>query len=238
MENENANGACKQGIWTLWAQILCPEHIGWENIPSAPSNEEWQEWVTPAALKEGNAVTFCDSCGDVVQLNQSEAVEHTLVYELRAAGFDAFMAQTGGMNSACMVNIADETKTGDEIEGPAQMYICYDLFGGGESYVEVQSEEGLVADVDWSEMSFPDKESLMAWINDNAEKLAPLEPDARKTVDELIQGAKEKLSVLHLDGGESLDDLIKEAKEKTAERAPDPDKPPRSAAKQTPDVDR
>ena len=46
------------------------------------------------------------------------------------------------------------------------------------------------------------------------------------------------VSVLHLDGGESLDDLIKEAKEKTAERAPDPDKPPRSAAKQTPDVDR
>ena len=133
MENENANGACKQGIWTPWAQILCPEHIGWENIPSAPSNEEWQEWVTPAALKEGNAVTFCDSCGDVVQLNQSEAVEHTLVYELRAAGFDAFMAQTGGMNSACMVNIADETKTGDEIEGPAQMYICYDLFGAGSS---------------------------------------------------------------------------------------------------------
>ena len=87
-------------------------------------------------------------------------------------------------------------------------------------------------------MSFPDKESLMAWINDNAEKLAPLEPDARKTVDELIQEAKEKLSVLHLDGGESLDDLIKAAKEKAAERAPDPDKPPRSAAKQTPDVDR
>ena len=95
-----------------------------------------------------------------------------------------------------------------------------------------------MAETDWSEMSFPDKESLMTWVNDNSEKLAPLEPEEGKTVDELMKEAKEKLSVLHSEESKSLDDLIKEAKEKAAERTPDPDKPPRSATKQLPNVDR
>lgn len=237
MEHEN-NGTFKQGIWTPWARIVCPEHIGQENIPSAPSDEMWQQWITPAAVEEGNAVTFCDNCGTLVQLSQSEAVEHTLTYELRAMGFDAFMAQTGGMSSACMVNISDEAKTGDAIEGPDQMYICYDLFGDQSFYVEVQSEEGIVAETEWSEMSFPNKESLMTWINENSEKLAPLEPEEGKTKEELMKEAKDKLSLLHPENNKSIDDLIKEAKEKAAERTPDPDRPPHSASKQIPDVDR
>lgn len=53
-----------------------------------------------------------------------------------------------------------------------------------------------------------------------------------------MREAKEKLSVLHPEEKRSLDDLIKEAKEKAADRTPDPDKPPRSAGKQAPDVER
>lgn len=232
------NGGYKQALWTPWARVVCPEHIGRENIPSEPSDEKWQKWITPAPLEEGNAVTFCDNCGDPVQLEQNVAEEHTLAYELRAMGFDAFMAQTGGMNSACMVNISEEMKTGNEIEDPDQMYICCEPVGDKWFFVEVLSEEGIPAEVDWSEMSFPDKESLMAWVGDNAEKLAPLEPDGGKTREQLMQEAKDKLSVLRPDKGKSLDALIKEAREKVAARTPDPDKPPRSAAKQAPDVDR
>lgn len=142
------------------------------------------------------------------------------------------------MNSACLVDIADAVKWDDEVESPDLMYICYDEFGDKTYYVEVHSEEGIVAETDWSEMSFPDKESLMTWVNDNSEKLAPLEQEEGKTVDELMKEAKEKLSVLHPEESKSLDDLIKEAKEKAADCTPDPDKPPRSATKQLPNVDR
>ena len=238
MENEAKSAEFKGATWTPWAQVLCPEHIGRDNFPNPPSEKEWQQWTAPAALEEGNAVTFCDSCGDPVQLRQQVAEEHNLVYELRSMGFEASMGQTGGMNSACLVDIADEAKWDDEVESPDLMYICYDEFGDKTYYVEVHSEEGIVAETDWSEMSFPDKESLMAWINDNSEKLAPLEPEKGKTVDELMKEAKEKLSVLRPEGKRSLDDLIKEAKEKAADRTPDPEKPPRGATKQAPDVER
>ena len=238
MANDAAKGEFKGATWTPWAQILCPEHIGRENFPNPPSNEEWQRWTTRAPLEEGSAVTFCDNCGDPVQLDRQVAEEHNLVYELRAMGFEASMGQTGGMNSACLVNIADEAKWDNEVESPSLMYICYDEFGDQTYYVEVHSDEGIPAEVDWSEMSFPDKESLMAWVGDNAEKLAPLEPDGGKTREQLMAEAKDKLSVLRPDKGKSLDALIKEAREKVAARTPDPDKPPRSAAKQAPDVDR
>ena len=238
MENDAAKGEFKGATWTPWAQILRPEHVGRENFPNPPSNEEWQKWTAPAPLEEGSAVTFCDSCGDSVQLSRQVAEEHNLVYELRSMGFEASMGQTGGMNSACLVDIADAVKWDDEVESPDLMYICFDEFGDKTYYVEVHSEEGIVVETDWSEMSFPDKESLMAWINDNSEKLAPLEPEEGKTVEELMREAKEKLSVLHPEEKRSLSDLIQEAKEKVADRTPDPDKPPCSAAKQTPDVER
>ena len=238
MENDATKNEYRGATWTPWAQVLCPDHVGRENFPNLPSEEEWRQWTTPTALEEDNAVTFCDSCGDPVQLSRQVAEEHNLVYELRSMGFEASMGQTGGMNSACLVDIADAVKWDDEVESPDLMYICYDEFGDKTYYVEVHSEEGIVAETDWSEMSFPDKESLMTWVNDNSEKLAPLEPEEGKTVDELMKEAKEKLSVLHSEESKSLDDLIKEAKEKAAERTPDPDKPPRSATKQLPNVDR
>ena len=232
------NDEYKQGLWTPWARVLCPEDIGRENIPSAPSDEKWRQWATPAPVGENNAVTFCDGCGNPVQLEQNVAEEHTLVYELRAMGLDAFMAQTGGMNSACMVNISDEMKTGNEIEDPDQMYICCEPAGDKRFFVEVLSEEGIVAEVDWSEMSFSDKGRLMAWISENSEKLAPLEPTEEKTKGQLMQEAKDKLSALHPEEKRSLDDLIAEAKEKAAGHTPDPDRPPHGASKKSPGVER
>ena len=48
----------KKGIWTPWAQVVCYECHGNENLPNPKPQEEWERFTQPQNLKYGNAVTF------------------------------------------------------------------------------------------------------------------------------------------------------------------------------------
>lgn len=112
----------KIGVWTPWAVILCCECHG----PEFPKqtfdveSEEWQRFITPQELKEGNGLTHCDRCKEEIQLDEDIAKEHEVMFALLDKGIIAEMEQTGGMNHA--LTIPAESGT---------YYLTYNFDGDG-----------------------------------------------------------------------------------------------------------
>ncbi|MGU3473106.1 hypothetical protein ACLBWT_18410 [Paenibacillus sp. D51F] len=98
------------GLWTPRAEVLCFDCHGntfyrgfGESL--VLDEAEMAEKNTPVPVKEWNRITSCNKCSRLIQLDDSIAAEHNLVVVLREAGMDAEMHQTGGMNSACGINL-------------------------------------------------------------------------------------------------------------------------------------
>lgn len=99
----------KPGVFMPTARILCLECHG-PNFPRKqfdPSSEEWERQITPQPMEEHHEMTFCDQCGEDIQMEESIAREHNLVKALKDRGYAAYMEQTGGMNDAGSVETTD-----------------------------------------------------------------------------------------------------------------------------------
>lgn len=133
----------KQGIWTPWAMILCYGCHGFDfpriekvddgsykQVTHTISEFEQKRVMKDLPLEDGQAITKCDKCGCEVRLARSIAVEHNLALRLREFGVDSYMAQTGGMNSACSVARKWPEPVSDEVADPEYL-IMYDLDGDG-----------------------------------------------------------------------------------------------------------
>ena len=128
------------GIWTPSARVLCYDCCGYQSAMRT-SEEEFNNRKGMYPLKEENEVTFCDSCGKEIQLFDEVALEHNLVKNLKEKGIDASMYQSGGMCSACWIELKDGghiLAKGSENEGFYKGYFCerYDNEGDymGEEY--------------------------------------------------------------------------------------------------------
>lgn len=128
------------GIWTPSARVLCYDCCGYQSSMRT-SEEEFNSRKGMYPLKEENEVTFCDSCGKEIQLFDEVALEHNLVKNLKEKGIDASMYQSGGMCSACWIDLKDGghiLAKGSENEGFYKGYFCerYDNEGDymGEEY--------------------------------------------------------------------------------------------------------
>lgn len=110
----------KPGIWMPTAAVVCYECHG-PVFPRTGYNPDTREFYdkqldeyeferlsSALEVKEGNALTFCDRCGDTIQVGDSIAAEHNMARRLREHGLDASMAQTGGMNSACEIAVSED----------------------------------------------------------------------------------------------------------------------------------
>ena len=94
------------GIWTPWAKVYCYDCCGYHSSMKR-SEEEFNSRKGMYPLKEENEVTFCDDCGKEIQLYDEVALEHNLVKNLKEKGIDANMYQSGGMCSACWIDLKD-----------------------------------------------------------------------------------------------------------------------------------
>lgn len=110
------------GIWTPTANILCYECHG-KNFKNCSynketgkfedkilSDEEFKKANTPGSIKENYAVTKCNKCSKDIQLYEEVAKENNLRMKLVDLGLDAYMWQTGGMNSAVGVHLPNENE--------------------------------------------------------------------------------------------------------------------------------
>jgi hypothetical protein len=101
-----------KGIWTPWALVLCykchgntfDRGFGDVKVIDAETMEKYEALVSP---KEHEALTPCDKCGRHIVLPDSIAVEHNMALELKLAGIDAHLEQTGGMCDALCVQAVD-----------------------------------------------------------------------------------------------------------------------------------
>lgn len=125
----------KLGIFTPWGKVYCYDCHG-NDFPMAKiksySDEEFEKFLEPVHLRAGNYYTSCDKCGCEVQTTDSVAHEKNLAYELEDLGYETEFEQTGGMNSACILYIKDDTVSypfNEEIEEegvfPPLYYVTY-----------------------------------------------------------------------------------------------------------------
>lgn len=101
--NENqsiSRNMVKEGVWTPTAAVLCLACHGPNFKRKVYEGLEWEIIKAPVAMEPGNNITYCDHCGDPIQINASICGEHNLMRDLRKEGIDANMWQTGGMCSA------------------------------------------------------------------------------------------------------------------------------------------
>lgn len=146
MKSNNINKEVKaaHGIWTPYAKILCYECHG-DTFPHCkynPETDKFEDKVldsekfikmsTPEAIEEGKAVTTCNNCNKPVQIYESVAFENNLVNILKEEGINAYMSQTGGMNSAAEILTKDD----------GFIWITYDVCGDNEWLVGIYDEEG------------------------------------------------------------------------------------------------
>ncbi len=102
----------RQGVWTPWAEVLCIECHN-----ESPRSQEPGRRPFPAVSLIGpgpdEAITTCQKCGSQIALRHDVALLRDLVVavQTRFAGDSrvkgAVMEQTGGMNSAASVELAD-----------------------------------------------------------------------------------------------------------------------------------
>ena len=183
----------KEGLWTPWAQVICFDHINNQDLPAPLSSEEWEQVNTPQELSEKHGVTCCDRCGEEVQIDKNIANEHNLVKILREEhGVDAYMAQTGGMCSACAIAVPEVEHGEDEVGVPDEILVVYDPYGTDHYVLGIYSDCS-PAEVEEAEMEFETLEDLLAWIDANPDKMAHLESASHeKPLDEAVKDAKEK----------------------------------------------
>lgn len=132
------------GIWTPNAKVLCYECHG-KRFPHSKYNsetgkfedvvlneEEFKDMDTGKFVIAGYAVTKCNQCQKDIQLQEEVAYENSLAETLKEAGLNAYMAQTGGMNSA--VEILTKNN--------GFMWITYNTCGEDEWLLDLYDEEG------------------------------------------------------------------------------------------------
>lgn len=192
--SEKEKAELLSGVWTPWAQVLCHGCHGNEG-PRALEPEQFKVMLEPRPLQAGNAQTFCDGCGADVQVSRGLAAEHNLVRELREQGIGAVMEQTGGMMSACSIEIAPELRqgNGDDDPGLLEVLITNNDMGMGEYNIGVYDNDLSMPEVSWGQVTIPDLEGVREWIAQNRDKLATIDaPEKDRPLDDLMQEAKEK----------------------------------------------
>lgn len=222
--NEHVNAEkAKVGIWTPWAKVIC-EDCHTKNVEAKRQDAIEQDDRTnasrPIELREGNAITFCDDCGDPIQVRKDVAYEHNLVQVLQERGIEATMDQTGGMCSACGVALSEAAKNDPSIKDPRDMpdymLITYDDMGDGLYWMGTYTEFTETADVPWANRCFGSVDEVIQWMDENQEKIAKREaPEKASQSDRAIPSA-ERISA---EGQPSpLGDLKQEAKDRAAEK--------------------
>ena len=100
------------GIWTPWAEVLCLECHGNKFNKGLTiielSEEDMKKESEPIELKEHYTVTCCGHCGKEIQLNDTVAIPHNIVLDLKKQGYDCNMTQLGGMASGCEITLNEE----------------------------------------------------------------------------------------------------------------------------------
>jgi len=188
----------KKGIWTPWAKVVCYECHGNENLPKPKTDEEWERFTRPQGLKYGNAVTFCDDCHSPVQLDDSVAMEHNLVEALRQRGFEAHMAQTGGMMSACSIEPSEELKGGRGPDDVGEILVTYNDSGDGLYWMGAYDSECGPLDPEWANISLKSQDEMVAYVCKHQEKFAKLEsPEKERPLGDLVQEAREKAAEIN-----------------------------------------
>ena len=192
---ENKDSSIKRGVWTPWAQVLCYDCHGNENLPNPKTEEEWAHMVAPQPLADGNAVTFCDGCHTDVQVYDSVAYEHNLVAALRDCGFDAAMEQTGGMMSGCSITPSEELQGEKGPDDIGEILITYNDSGDNLYWMGVYDNDACTVDVEWGNLSFRTQDEVLEWAFGNQEKIAKLEPlEPERPLDEIVKEAREKVA--------------------------------------------
>lgn len=124
-----ANNLVKEGVWTPTAAVLCLACHGPQFREKVFGDLEWQAMTSPLPIERNNRITYCDHCGDPIQIQASICGEHNLMRDLRKEGIDANMWQTGGMNSAVGIT-KSQYKLEDVIDEIIPHYlITYDSDG-------------------------------------------------------------------------------------------------------------
>lgn len=108
------------GIWTPSARVICYKCHG-KVFPNAKYNkttkktedlilteEQFQKACTPQPLEENYEITVCEQCGKEIQVFYDIAYENNFCNRLRENNINAYMYQTGGMNSAIWIRTKDE----------------------------------------------------------------------------------------------------------------------------------
>ncbi|MBR5259365.1 MAG: hypothetical protein IKV48_02675, partial [Eggerthellaceae bacterium] len=161
----------KRGVWTPWAQVLCYDCHGNENLPNPKTDEEWARMTAPRPVADGNAITSCDNCGAHVQMDESVAYEHELVLALRERGFDAEMRQTGGMVSACGIEPSEMLKGAGGPDDISEILVTYDE---GSYWMGVYDNDFSPADIGWGNVEFKSQSAVLDWAFMNQEKIAKI----------------------------------------------------------------
>ncbi|GED34873.1 hypothetical protein P9G84_31510 [Brevibacillus centrosporus] len=120
-----------EGIWTPHGRVICYKCHGtvFPNNSYIEGSDRWLRLTSPQKLKDDHGITYCDKCGDDVQVWDHLAKEHNLVKRLREHGIDASMWQTGGMCSAVGINFkGTDHGSNDKL---AHILVTY-----GEGYVD------------------------------------------------------------------------------------------------------
>ena len=189
----NSEDNVKRGVWTPWAQVVCYDCHGNENLPNPKTDEEWARMTSPQPVADGNAVTSCDSCGTHVQVDESVAYEHNLMWALRDRGFYAVMSQTGGMMSGCSIIPSEDLRENGKPDGIGEFLITYNDAGDNLYWMGVYDNDACLADVEWGNCSFYTQDEVLAWAFSNQEKIANLEdPEPERPLGDLVQEAKER----------------------------------------------
>lgn len=159
----------KLGIFTPKGQVLCYDCHGNDFPNTSYTDEEFEKFEESVHLRAGNYYTKCDKCRGFLQITDSVANEKNLEYELREMGYDAEFQQTGGMNSACILYIRDETVShpfDEEIEEegifPPMYYVTYNFDGDNEFYIcgfDKYNDE-----IEGTEFSFETYEEILNYI--------------------------------------------------------------------------
>ena len=189
----NSEDNVKRGVWTPWAQVVCYDCHGNENLPNPKTDEEWARITMPQPLAEGNAVTFCDDCHVPIQVEESVAYEHNLVDALRKCGFEAELYQSGGMCSACSITPSDELRGEDGPDDIGQILVTYSFDGDETYWVGVYDNDFSPVEVKWASDGFKSQDEVLNWAFKNQEKIARLEvSELERPLGDLVQEAKER----------------------------------------------
>ena len=129
------------GIWTPSARVYCYDCCGYQSNMRTSKEEFNSRKNNMYTVDEEKEVTFCDNCRKEILVYEEVALEHNLVNKLRLKGIDACMYQSGGMCSACWIDLKDNghiLAKGSKNEGFYKGYFCerYDNEGDymGEEY--------------------------------------------------------------------------------------------------------